>query len=255
MKIFLLLIFLYFCQKISCRVNCSPEKKYVKNRKLIKTTLREKTPVYFMLDYAVFNETSINKKGNFLIKVFNTTEKFWFPFLMTKDQKLGHYSFKAFSNRNGYITNGLNMTEVNENSKNAYKSFLEREKCSEEKIKVKKFVVNSSESFCFAFISCHIEATKNNEDYSITKSLIFLVNRNLNQSYNLNLYAKNFIYKNVKFPEFDEKGFCVCDDLLYYMNDCQEDKLFTLFNFFLILGVIVLFYVINEIYHKINKSP
>jgi hypothetical protein len=210
----------------------------------------DEKPVYLVTDFAIFNRSNnLNRSKIFL---FYPSEIFKFPILITKsDSKASElenfYKMKAAMKKHKiHRTNLFEILKTDDQQNISVEKFMENQKCSNEKVDVKRFVVNSSESFCIVLTAYHIQQTSFSIN-SISKNLIFLMDQNFNQSAE-NFDVRNFIRENLEFSEFDEKGFCICDELLNYINECSYDENAHCFNFFLIIGLIILFYVISEIF-------
>jgi hypothetical protein len=255
MNLLNILSFLLVCKEISCSVKCFEDENFAIIRKRInlhfKGHNKNHNSIYFVADYAILNET-LSAKTQPKINTFYSTISLRFPIFMPKyTEIIDFYVLNVYLDNAGYFSDAFHIKEISEPSNSAYSKIVENDKCSDEKVFVKKFLTDSIDSFNIALTACHFEPLKKPGSFNITKNLILFVNQNFTQSEKFD--AKNYIHRNFEYPEFDKKGFCLCDDLLIYINDCHDEEKFLLYNLVLIIGIIILLFVVYVIFQKVYK--
>lgn len=250
MKVFHLFFILSLVQIINGSVRCSGGTKSVRTRQIIKSELKNQNSIYFVTDYAFLNESgSVNEYP--FVKLLILSANFDVPIMFINFSDA--FLLKIYSNVVTFSSTLPNVLGVNQKLKIS----LKNEMCSKNNFNVKEWIVKSNVSFCFAMFACHISSIDNQP--SIRKELIFLSNTQLNQS-TLQLVESGssfFKRKFLSFIEFDNKGFCICDDgLLNYINDCVEEKA-DLSNMYVLLTILVFMvtvFIVFEIHERMARK-
>lgn len=130
--------------------------------------------------------------------------------------------------------------------------------CSNNLIEKKIWISQSNfdTPICLMLFNCHVEKTDTQGFYDIKKEIIFYVNKSFNDSMIQNCIDKiGLKRKFLKFDEFDQQGWCVCDELTYYLNDCKEIKWdFTpLINVIIFVIAFILMMIAIEIFNYLKK--
>jgi hypothetical protein len=74
----------------------------------------------------------------------------------------------------------------------------------------------------------------------------------------LEILQQNHLVKDLKYNYIDDRGFCVCSNLVYYYNNCQEEKDTSVLYGILTFAVFVMIFIITKcvlICKKIRKRP
>lgn len=246
------LINLIFIPIINCSVRCHTGTKYVKTRKFIKNELMNQNSVVIVTDYSTFQNSTRESDDKSFIKFLYASTNFEVPIVfVNKTKNNDMFIIKFHSNMVSYSNFGLEIISEDVKKNNG----LNRENCADEKLNMKHWRIKSELSFCLAMYSCHIFTFSNRND--IKKELIFLTDEHFNISLSQAfISSKNFERKKLTFLEFDQQGFCICDDVLNYINDCKiKEKKINLFNFIVpVLVLIIVILIIFEIHEYIAKK-
>jgi hypothetical protein len=216
----------------------------VRTRQFIRTELSYQSSVYFVTDYATAKENITTNEP--FVKFFQASKSFFVPilFINTSDS----FTIKFHSNLVSHNTAKVNITMIDLKRG----SFLNNEKCAKSDLTVKEWIINSEVLFCFAMFACHVQPSG-----EIEKELIFLMNDQFNRSIIKNFETSNYFKrKSLSFDEFEYKGFCICDYVTTYINECAIEVNDKLSNMYSIISGIILFltiFVVLHVYDKITK--
>lgn len=253
MKIFFLTGFVLLFAQINCSVRCSENSKSVQERQLMRKALNNGNSFFAITDYAVLDE-SVNISGvPEVVRLIHLSKGYHVPILFIKYRnEQNTFMVKMFSNMVTF-TSTEQRIKVDSSPSNL-KEFLNSEKCIEIVSNI-AWHVQSKNSFLIVMIACHMSPSKNPGQYLTEKKLIFLTDENFNRSIIENFDAKKSLKRKfLEFSEFDSKGFCICDGLANYVNDCPREenikgdfKIVILFVIF-IAAVLILFKIYQKVF-------
>lgn len=89
--------------------------------------------------------------------------------------------------------------------------------------------------------ACHLNKSEQKKSFDIERKIIFFTD-NVENFKNLNTIGTK--RKHLKFDEFDKTGFCICDELNYYLNNCKEIKKETNCDGYIIIGIFIAIFLI-----------
>lgn len=224
MNLFQILELLLTVNIVHAKVNCNLTHRYVKNRADVRDKINSNDLSFAIVDYAVLRNFSVIKDYSRHIRFltdFNNELKS--PAIAVYLKRMQWFEMYIYSN-NGDIAMGyLNFTfqsmEINND-------FLKNEQCANQLQLGARFWFNtwSKEPHCFLLFTCEILHSTEGS-YLVRPRLIFLADENHNQSMvNFYLSKKNYTRKFAKFSEFESSGICICNDIEYYLNDCEEKE-------------------------------
>jgi hypothetical protein len=128
------------------------------------------------------------------------------------------------------------------------------EKCTNENLITEKWIYPLNDSFFLAIFACEVKLEK--LAHKTKKKLILIVDQNFNDRM---LHDRNFVnqikLKGLKFAEFEEQGFCVCDQASFYFNNCRHDLGSHIFlTLILIFAMVIISYIIFELFSSLRSG-
>lgn len=242
--------------KISyAEVNCNTSKSFVRQREHLRTWIKDFGSIYTIVDYAILKNFS-NKPPHAFHFITNFEVDLRIPAVILINSDKNFEMFAVSSKSNDAFGN-LNLIS---RTVHVNPDFLQSEECASfNPLTAVHFLDNWSESHCFALWTCKISTTsQENTIYEVTNELIIWTNKAHNRSM-INRYISggNVTRKFVKFSEFDEEGFCVCEKMQRYLNDCHdvetEEDPDVKYHFMLITLTFLMLFLAYEIYCYLIK--
>ncbi|KAG5671274.1 hypothetical protein PVAND_001480 [Polypedilum vanderplanki] len=263
-KFFILLKFVNFTLSSPIdKVHCRKTYDLVTSREKILNTLDRNTSVNFIVDFAVLNENlllelyekmmaredQIFKEPINIIEVY----KNFYYFVVKLDSSRFQHLSKILNSKKYFMFIDQNLLIPNKNCINDGKN-----------IKVYQMFSYSNSTGCSMIMqSCKV--TKENttsEKYEISKEILITTKGQKMLTFLdiMRCTVNGIKMRNLTFQEFYVKGFCICDYLEYYLNDCPEEIVkkekidLTILSIVSFFGVVTLILIIIDIYECIIEQ-
>ncbi|KAG5669250.1 hypothetical protein PVAND_017142 [Polypedilum vanderplanki] len=207
------------------KVICNNTTKFLQNRSFIRNTIKNNTSIFFIVSYEILDESLINDRYEHL---FARKRKFYQVPMMIFESPIYSNIFDILI-PNGketiyFYQNVLHKSPVETISK----IFLYgQDSCDKnEKIEMYQLLKTSNLSGCsHLFFTCRVSKTENFGILNVKKQILVLTKGEIKLSdSDINeCLKKGKKIENPDFLEFDSHGFCICDDLEFYLNDCSDE--------------------------------
>ncbi|KAG5667870.1 hypothetical protein PVAND_015837 [Polypedilum vanderplanki] len=223
---FFIIISIFFTSVYSYQVECNENLR--ENRKQMRDILKLIGSIYFITDLTEINQDIW--KNSFENKLLE--HKFKNDFIYPPQFIQSYNSFTRFT----ILVPIGNKTFVfaSENIKRSSirrinKNFLSGDFCMEKSYQTEYYQLwqESNVTGCsLAMFVCHVAPTNLENKFSSTKEILILTKGEKVLGENeIKACFESKIYMNgLKFMEFKSKGLCICDDMDYYINDCENEN-------------------------------
>lgn len=250
--VILFITFLTIQSVKSYNVNCSADFRIYKELKLLKSALKSRKSIHFIVDYGFPSENQMPQEFLIGIKlnVENLSYKTPIAMVFLKESTENIITTRALSNvgtnigiNSGYIEDlhdeSLFCTIFNSDQKFCKNYF------SQSLIKTSRLVVTSKKfAGVYFLMTCHV--FKMRDELKVKKMFFEVTNKN-NENFDAFSYRNKVVMKNLTFEAFEGKGYELCDHMKYFLNNCKNfDNDFSINA--LILCIAIYFGVYSVIY-------
>jgi hypothetical protein len=238
-------------------VHCDFSDRYKKIREDVRAWIDSHGSIYAIVDYTVLVNASkgyLENNVKFLTQ-FDITLKS--PVIAFFNSKHLSYEMFIYSSEGNIGIAYLNFTPYTIETKT---EFLKDDDCASKFQPMAIYWMDSwNDPHCFLLFACEVHKSKDpKRSYMVKKKLIILTDNQHNQSMvNFYISKNNYTRKYAKFDEFTSRGFCVCDDIKFYLEECgqqknkdaEDPKVKELkYQFGIILLTFIVLFVVYEIY-------
>lgn len=249
------LVILFLLNQSHAKVNCSNNQKFVDIREHLRGFIDVFGSFYTIVDFLVLkNYSKIPPKSSHLNNLeflVNFDIPLTVPPLLAFNSKTHLYEAIIFSNQKSPTIGSLNVTY---GTLDFYREFLKSEQCTFEIPQHATLLKDNWEDpHCFLMFACKL--FKSPKGYKIKKQILILADQEHNRTtINRYLSRKDYIQRFLNFTEFGEHhGWCMCDKLAYYINDCNhfnnvENLEMMLPHFGVILLTLIALFLTHEVY-------
>lgn len=255
MKVLKLIIFALIVKHFECSAICSMDSKFVKIRKMMRKDLNLGNSIFVVTDYLIFNQSLVSRKMPSFIRLMYLSTSYDTPIIIVKQKLRNGYMVKINSNMASLTsTVHFNRTQTGDFVRN-----LEYENCIENLIDTEEWTLKSKVSFFIMMMACHIEPSENPGIYTVSQRLIFVMDENFaSTEYDDLENIKGLERKNVRFPEFDKDGLCICEDIINYTNDCPPEEVINdSLNFYIFFSIVFFtmsYFMVEAYQHFAGRS-
>jgi len=212
----------------SFKVNCSADLRISKEIEEFKSALEKNRSIYFIVDYGVPYEDE-PKENEFFhgTKSFTVASSYIIPFAMifSNETKGRNITIRIISNigtrigtYSGYIERIF--------TENIFCAIFEadQEHCKEnidlEFIRTSTLVITSNKFKDDNFLmACHI--SKKEAVIDVQKEFLLMINKDNQTYFDVHFYRNKISMKNLVFKAFEMQGYEVCDNMKYFLNNCE----------------------------------
>lgn len=206
----------------------------------LRASIEEYKSIDILTDYASEDETL---RDDFFLKFLIFQKNVSHLPLVIGERKNGMIDLKFYSNRSFSVHMDLNCSKVI--IAKDPKKFEEKNCMDKNNIRMDGLLIKMKDPLCVKIFACHLE--KNRGTIRISQRIIFLMS--FGMDYELCHENENLKWQKLKIFEFEIQGFCICDHLEYYMNDCHETErdLNYFLNMMVLFGYLGLTFVFIEL--------
>jgi hypothetical protein len=242
-------------------VICDNSSKRRELRHKMRMKIKNQKFAFFVTDFAVLFETIDRESYEpFFMK---SNSYFLMPISFIKSVKLENFyeifiptNFTSFN-----VAQALYQSHLTFSDKDLIWDKMEIESRDFETTQLIQRSKNDQDPCRLIMKACTVKMALQEKTFEVKKMLIFQTKTSNAFSESILIEQcvknKNITWSKLKFDEFNESGFEICDDFDYYLNDCQNN--FTESNvMFSILCVLIftlfIFYTLKELYECQSES-
>lgn len=209
----------------SFNVNCTADLRIYKEIEEFKSVLEKNSSIYFIVDYGVPYEDEPRHNDFFYgTKSFFVASSYISPFAMifSNEIKGRNITTRVISNigtrigtYSGYIERIF--------TENIFCEIFEAD-CIEithmEFIRISTLVITSykfeDDNFLMA---CHV--SKKEEVIDVQKEFLMMINMDNQTNFDVHFYRNKISMKNLVFKAFEMQGYEICNNMKYFLNNCE----------------------------------
>lgn len=251
MKLLLLLGIFLFAKFITAKVICDFSDRFIKIREDVREKISSNGLIYAIVDYVVLKNFSEGYPIDNLKFLTNFEIDLKIPAVVTYSARAHYHEMYIYSSHGDIGIGYLNFTT---HTLDISHEFLNEDECSGlNPSNTIHWTDDWSDPHCFLLFVCEVRKPSQTLPYGVRRKIIILTDRMHNRSkINSYMLRNNYTRKFVEFSEFGSRGFCICDDINFYLNDCTEKENQkdpeVIYHFVIIMLNFVLLFINYEIY-------
>lgn len=244
------LIFILLAYETNAKFDCITTPRLKGIRKLFKVLIRNNKAVDIITSYATLSNYSQEPLEILKFTEMPASTQYLPPVLSEKHDNT--YDLDSFPEKRKRFKVNLNFTSQYFYT---HQSVIENAKCSDNGILVSKVLFfEYNISTIIKMQTCFLTKTPNTSIVVKEKRFLYMINSDHDRTNIAELLASgDYEQQDFKFDEFDEEGFCMCNFLDLYFEECMMQKAFegkNINGFYVCLtfiGLILLCFFLSEV--------